>query len=476
MNSTSIAVASAAALLATLTTLPLCAQVTTPPPLGAAPTLTLPTNTTFTLDNGMTVVVSRNAEVPLVSARLIIAGGARTTGAAPGLATFTASMLDEGAGGKDALELAEAVDFIGASLSTRASWEEFTLSVSGPKRTFADAMALLADVTMRPAFAEADISRERDARQSALIQAKDSPSQVANRVFARNVFPEGHPYHQNLSGDSTTTAALNPASVSEFWASVSNPENAVLIITGDVTTDEARGWAGDNFGEWSTPEAPASKAPPSSISEAPRPATRVILVDKPGAPQSVIYIGAPGVERDNPDYPAISVMNTILGGSFSSRLNDILREQRGYSYGASSDYQWNPVPGPFVAAAQVRTDVTDSSLAVFFHEFERIRDEPVPATELERARNYVVLGALGDYETAGQVASAIATAMSFGQPLEQTAADLGAMSTVTAEQVRQSAQEYLDPSRLTVLVVGDIAAIRPGIERLRLGPIEVQEF
>lgn len=455
---------------------PLAGQVTSAPALGPAPTLTLPTVDTTRLDNGLTILVSRNAEVPLVSARLIIDGGARTVGAVPGLASFTAGMLDEGAGGKSALELAEAVDFLGASLSTGGGWENFSLSVSGPKRTFAQALGLLADVTLRPAFADADVARERDARQAQLVAAKDSPGQVASRVFARNVFPAGHPMHENLAGDSASTAALTSEGVRAFWTSVADPRQATLVITGDVTPQEARQWATSRFGGWAPPARPARKPAATTIAAAPRPATRVILVDKPGAPQSVVFIGAPGVDRESPDYAAITVMNTILGGSFSARLNDILREQRGYSYGASSNFQWSPVPGPFVAASQVRTDVTDSSLAVFFHEFERIRTEQVPADELERARNYLVLGSLTDYETASQVAGAITSALQFGHPLQRTAEELDAMSRVTAAQVQAAARRHLDPTHLTVVVVGDIASIRPGIEALGLGPIEVQEY
>lgn len=452
------------------------AQVTTAPPLGAAPVLTLPSVDTARLGNGLTILTARNAEVPLVSARLIIDGGARVEGTPPGLATFTAGMLDEGAGGRDALELAEAVDYLGASLGAGAGWESFTVSVSGPKRTFAEAMGLLADVVLRPTFASADVARERDARQAALLAAKDSPGQVASRVFSRNVFPAGHPYHVNISGDSVSTAALDSASVRAFWSRVADPRKAVLVVTGDVTPAEARQWAMQHLGAWASPAMTAEKRPATAVPAAPRPGTRVILVDKPGAPQSVIFIGAPGVERDSPDYPAIEMMNTILGGSFSSRLNDILREQRGYSYGAGSGFAWNPVPGPFQASSQVRTNVTDSSLAVFFREFKRIRDEPVDVVELERARNYLVLGALGDYETAGQVAGAISTSLLFGFPLERTARELAAMSRVTADDVQRVARQYLDPSRLTVVVVGDIAAIRPGIEQLGLGPIEVQEY
>lgn len=450
--------------------------VTEPPALGAAPALTLPTVDTARLDNGLTILSSRNAEVPMVSARLIIDGGARTAGAAPGLATFTAGMLDEGAAGKTGLELAEAVDFLGASLGTGAGWENVTVSASAPKRTFEQAMGLMADVVLRPSFTSADVARERAAREADILSAKDSPGQVANRVFYRNVYPAGHPYNVDMGGDALTTAKLDSSSVRSFWNAAADPRHATLIVTGDVTPDEAKTWAQAAFGAWQAPNTETIKAPAADVAAPPSTATRVILVDKPGAAQSVIYIGAPGVARNNPDFAAIQVMNTILGGSFSSRLNDILREQRGYSYGANSGFSWSPVPGPFRASSQVRTDVTDSSLAVFFHEFNRIRDEPVDSVELERARNYLVLGALGDYETAGQVSGAISSSLLFGEPLQRTADDLTAMSKVTIADVQRVAKQYLDPTKLTVVVVGDLKAIRPGIEALGLGPVEVQTY
>jgi predicted Zn-dependent peptidase len=231
-----------------------------------------------------------------------------------------------------------------------------------------------------------------------------------------------------------------------------------------------------HLGSWSSPSTRLAKTPAEDVAAASRPATRVILVDKPNAPQSVIIIGAPGIDRDTPDYAALQVLNTILGGSFSSRLNDILREQRGYSYGAGSGWSFSPVPGPFTASSSVRTDVTDSSVAIFFREFERIRNEPVDPVELERARNYIVLGSLDSYETAGQVGGAIAGALQFGFPLQRTADELAAMAKVTAADVQRVARAHLDPRRLTVVIVGDLATIRPGIERLNLGPVEVQTF
>ncbi|MCL4865581.1 MAG: insulinase family protein, partial [Gemmatimonadales bacterium] len=227
------------------------------------------------------------------------------------------------------------------------------------------------------------------------------------------------------------------------------------------------------FGAWRAPASPLPIPTAASIPAPRRAAPRVVLVDTPGAAQSVINIGGPGVERSSPDYPAISLMNTILGGSFSARLNDILREQKGFTYGANSGFSWRPVPGPFLASSAVRTDVTDSSLAIFFEQFRRIRDEPVPTDELERARAYSVLGALGNYETTGQVAGQLSTALTFGMTLDQVPAELQAIQKLTAAEVQRAARQYLDPGQLTVVVVGDLAKIRPGIEALGLGPITV---
>ena len=176
---------------------------------------------------------------------------------------------------------------------------------------------------------------------------------------------------------------------------------------------------------------------------APTEPTTIYLVDKPEAAQSVIMIGAPGVDRRSPDYGAITLMNTILGGSFSSRLNQILREQKGFTYGAGSDYDWRPVAGPFIASSAVRTNVTDSSLAIFFSEFKRLRSEPVTDAELARARSYVVLGTLGDFETTRQVAGGLGSLDVFGLPLSTIPKDLERIQALGAADVQRAAEKYL---------------------------------
>ncbi|MES2124883.1 MAG: pitrilysin family protein [Gemmatimonadota bacterium] len=450
------------------------AQVVTAPALGTTPTLVVPAVQQAQLPNGLRLMVVRNAEVPLVEARLIVDGGARARGVAPGLATFAASLLTEGAGNRTALQLSEAADFIGARLNSGAGWDNTSLTLSVPKRSVAEGFALLADVLLRPTFRSADVKRERDLRQAALLRAKDSPGQVASRVFYRNLFPAGHPYHVDLSGDSASTAALDSAAVRNYWNRAADPRHATLILTGDVSLAEARQWATSAFGGWTPPATPLVKAPVPVNPAAST--TRIILVDKPDAAQSVIWIGAPGMRRDSPDYPAVTVMNTILGGSFSARLNDLLREQLGYTYGAGSGFSFAPVPGPFLARSDVRTNVTDSSLIVFFRELRKIGTESVTPVELDRARNYVVLGSLGDYETAGQIAGALSSSVLFGRPLSAITQDLNAISRVTAADVERVARTHIDPGHLTVVIVGDLARIRPGIEKLNLGPIEVQTY
>lgn len=449
------------------------AQVTTAPAMPPAPALTLPTTWRASLPNGLTIVGADMREVPLVRATLSIAGGGRLDGDRPGIASLTADLLDEGAGGRDAIGLAEDVAFLGASLGTGAGWDAITLSLTAPRRTFDDAMAILARVALEPTFRAADVQRQRDLRLASIIQQRDQPAAVASQVFNREVYGRGHPYHAALGGDSASIAGLDSTALRTFWTRAADPRRATLVITGAITQREAVLLAARLFGEWRTPANPLASAPASAVPAPSRPATRVVLVDKPGAAQSVINIGAPGVERSSPDYAALTLMNTILGGSFSARLNDILREQKGFTYGANSGFSWRPIPGPFLASSAVRTDVTDSSLAIFFEQFQRIRDEPVPADELERARSYSVLGALGNYETTGQVAGQLATALTFGMTLDQLPAELTAIQNLSAADVQRAARQHLDPARLTVVVVGDLAKIRAGIEALRLGPVTI---
>jgi predicted Zn-dependent peptidase len=296
---------------------------------------------------------------------------------------------------------------------------------------------------------------------------------MAGLAFNALLYPARHPYHQSLTGDSAATAALDSARVRAFYQANFSPANATLVVAGDITMAEAKAAVERRFADWrSRPSTPPSGNVPQP---ADRP-TSVFLVDKPGAAQSVILIGAAGVERGNPDYAAIEVMNTLLGGSFSSRLNSNLREAKGYTYGAGSGFSYRPLPGPFSARSSVRTNVTDSSLIEFFKEFERLRNEPVDPVELERAKAYLALGLAGDFETTTQMAGQVTGLLRFGLPMTYYDDYLDRIMAISVADVQRVARQYLKTDRFTIVVVGDIAAIRPGIEALKLGPVSVRDM
>lgn len=451
----------------------LSAQVTEAPTLAPPPELDLPAVSTSRLANGMELYVVPMHEVPLVQFMLLIPGGGRADGDVPGLASFTAGMLDEGADTLDAFGIAAQTEFLGATLGTGADWDYSIVSMKAPKRNVEAALELMSTVALEPTFAGPEVQRQRDLRLAAILQQRDQPGAVASLAHAALLFPATHPYHRSLGGDSASTAALDSAAVREFYRRTYTPAGSRLVITGDVTADEARRLADEYFGGW---RGAGNAAPPVPAAGAVDRRTTIYLVDKPGAAQSVVRLGHAGVDRSSPDYVALEVMNTVLGGSFTSRLNFNLRETRGYTYGAGSGFGWRPVAGPFTAAADVRSDVTDSSLTEMFKEIRSIRDSQVPAAELDRAKAYLALGLGADFETTTQMAGQVAELVRFGLPLDYYDGYVQRIMAVTPADVQRVARKYLHPDRMTVVVVGDVERIRPGIEALNLGPVEVTDM
>jgi zinc protease len=454
---------------------------TTPPVLAPPPGLQLPDIATATLPNGLTLYVVEMREVPLVQFTLAVAGGGLEDRAVPGLASFTADMLDEGADTLDAFGIAALAEYYGANLRTSASWDEIRVSLKVPRRNLDPALALMAAVALRPTFRGSEVERQRDLRLARILQQRDRPETVASLAFNATVFPEGHPYHASLTGDSVSTVALDSAVVRDFYHQVFCAGRATLIVTGDMDLAEARAAIQQHFGTWQecSPAAArrgGAKYDLASPIELAIDQSRVYLIDKPGAAQSVIRIGGPGVSRHHADYVAIEVMNTILGGSFSSRLNSNLRETKGYTYGARSQFSYRPLPGPFTAGASVRTDVTDSSLVEFFREMRAIRDAPVSPVELERAKAYLALGLAGQFETTSQMAANVAELLTFGLPLTYYNDYVERVMAVTKEDVQRVAREHLRPDNVAIVVVGDLAQIREKVEALSLGPSTVRDL
>lgn len=441
-----------------------------PPPLARPATIKVPAVRSFALDNGVQVRVVEQHELPLVQVLLVVTGGSRLDGETPGMASFMAGMLDEGAGTRDALALQSELAYLGANLFTTADWDKITVSLKVPVRSLEPALDLMADVALRPTFAGAEVRRQRDLRLTSILQRRDQAGALADLAFNQVLYPETHPYHRSALGDSASVARFDSAAVRAFYARVMQPNRATLYVVGDVNADQVREQFARRFGAWRA-TGPAARVPTTAPAAAARSASAVYLVHRPEAPQSVIIIGWPGVPRTSPDYAALTVMNTILGGSFSSRLNTNLRETKGYTYGAGSGFSYRVIPGPFTASAQVRTNVTDSSLVEFFRELRGMRDSLVPEAELERAKAYVELRLPSGLESTSQIASQMANLATFGLTLDELPSFAAKVRAVTAADVQRVARQYLTPDQAVIVVVGDTTQIRAPIEKLNLGPI-----
>ena len=446
---------------------------TKPPVLPPPPALKLPAVRTITLPNGLTLAVVEIHKVPVVDVSLVLdAGAVRDPANLPGVATFTTTMLQQGAGARSALDIADETAFLGAQLSSAAGFDVATVSLHVPKRRLAAALDLLADVVLRPTFPDSEITRQRELRRTQLIQQRDEPVQVANVAFPAIVYGAGHPYGRPLAGNDSSVSGLSRERVTAFYGTFYRPNSARLLVVGDVTLDEARQLVTTRFGTWARGDAPAP-----SVTSAPPPSPRTIyLIDKPGAAQSVVRIGHLGPPRDTPDYFALQVLNTILGGAFTSRLNQNLRETHGYTYGAGSAFAMRRGGGPFVAQASVVTAKTDSSLIEFLKELRRIRDEAVPAAELDKAKQYINLGLPGDFETTGGAAFRFRDLLVYGLPLDYYGGYVARINAVTAADVQRVARTYIDPDRFDIVIVGDRSQIEAGLKALNEGPIVYRDL
>jgi zinc protease len=444
-----------------------------PPVLPPAPMLRLPAPQTVTLANGLTLTVVEMHKVPVVDVQLLIdAGSARDPADLPGLATFTATMLQQGAGRRAALDIADEAAFLGAQLTTAASYDVATVSLHVPKRRFEPALDLLADVVLRPTFADSEVARQRELRRAQIVQLADNPVAMAGIAFPAIVYGRAHPYGHPLNGTAGSTAALSRDRVAAFYGASYRPNAARILVVGDVTPAEVRRLFAPRFEAWGRGSQAAAPA-----AAAPAPAARAVyLIDKPGAAQSVIRIGHVGIARSNPDYFALQVLNTILGDAFTSRLNQNLRETHGYTYGAFSQFAAWRLAGPFAASASVVTAKTDSSLIEFLKELRRIRDEAVSDAELAKAKAYITLGLPGDFETTASAASRLRELLVYGLPLDYFDHYVARINAITTADVQRVARQYIDPDHFDIVVVGDRSQIEPGIKALNEGPIAYRDL
>lgn len=441
----------------------------TRPAPGPTPELALPAAQRFTLDNGLEVIVVEKRDLPLVQANVLVhAGSVLDPADRVGLATITADLLDEGAAGKSALELSDAFELLGARFGVGASLHAAQVSLRVPVARLEPALALAADVVLRPDFPAAELERLRAERLTALIRAHDQPNAIASALSRQTLFGTEHPYGRNA--DAAALRAIDVADARNFWQQWWRPNNATVIVVGDIDAARARTLVEQAFGGW---ERASTTAP--SVADASQVSGRTIhLVDKPGAAQSVIIIGRIGAARSTPDYYALQVMNTILGGQFTSRLNQNLREKHGYSYGAGSAFDFRPVAGPWTASAAVQTASTGAALREFFNEFEGIRS-PIPADEVERAKNYLAMRYPAQFQSVAGIAAEIGESVLSEVPLDQMDDYVARVMAVTKADVERVARAYVDPENVAIIVVGDRQVIEQQVRDAGLGDVRLLE-
>ncbi len=439
-----------------------------PPELGPPPTLKLSPIQHLKLANGLPVVLLEKHQVPLVQINLLVkAGTAMDPASQRGLASMTAAMMEEGAGNRNALQFADAVDFLGATISAGAGMHTTTVSLFTPLSKLDSALALFADAALQPMFPAEELERNRIERLTTLLQWHDEPRMIASTLFSKTLFGMNHPYGPPTMGDEKTIRGFKAENLRQFYNAYFRPNNATLIVVGDVTPSTLMPKLEALFGGWKSDDVPSPRNWQTATQVESR---KIYLVDKPGAAQSAIRIGRIGVARSTEDYYSIVVMNTILGGSFTSRLNNNLREQHGYAYGANSRFNFLPFPGSFIAASDVQTGVTDKALTEFMKELTNIPN--ISDEELTRAKNYVALSYPSDFQSVGAIAGRLGDLVIYNLADDYFNNYTQRILAVTKDDVVRVAKKYIDPQKIAIVVVGDRKKIEKGIADLKLGPIE----
>ena len=424
-----------------------------------------------TLPNGLQVVAVLHHEQPIVSMRMLVrAGGALDPKDKFGLADLTAALLTQGTETQSATELNEAVDFMGGGLGAGAGTDLSFVNMIVMKDSFDVGLRMLSDVARRPAFAPQEIERQRQQILSSLRVSLESPEFIADAVFRRLVFGF-HPYAWPQSGTPDTLAKISRDDLVAFHRRYFVPNNTILAIVGDVTAEEAFAGATKAFGNWERREVPAE----SSIAP-PDPTRRVVIVNKPDAVQTEIRVGHLGIRRDHDDYMPMNLATRILGGEGANRLHQVLRTERGLTYGAQAELNTLRETGALQATTNTRSEATGEVLRLMVDEFWRLQRERVGERELGEAKNYMAGSFPLTIETADAIATQVLNVLFYGLPVDQLQSFRERVNAVTTDEVQRVARSYLRPDRLSIVLVGNSQAFLPQLKKLGFTSFEIIEM
>lgn len=440
-----------------------------PPPPPDAPVLQPGRLHRAELENGLRVMVLEDPRLPRVALSLTFPRGESSLAAEQaGLASFTADLLGRGAGERGALEFAEAVDQLGASVGAGAGWDTLRVSAGGLSRDLDFLMDTLADVVLRPRFEPAEAERARSERLAALERSRDDPATLADWYFARALY-DGHRYGLPRSGTAETVARFDAAAARAYHARVLIPNEAIFSVSGDVDAQDMLARIRAAFGDWPRGELSALGAPPPALAPTQR---KIVVVERPDLVQARIIVGHEGISRTDEDRIAVGLMNSVVGGSgFSSRLMSRLRSDEGLTYGVYSGFSLRRSTGPFLVSTFTEVASVRRALDLLLSELERGRAQPPDESELSWARTLTVGRFSMSLETSGAVIESLVDLEVYGLPRDSLDTFRARVRALTEAEVAKAARDHLHPERTAIVLVGPSAALLPQLEGL--GPVEV---
>jgi zinc protease len=441
---------------------------TKPPAASTEAAFTPPTAKRSRLKNGISVLVIENHTLPIAAINVVVLGAG--TAADPphkrGLAAFTADMVDEGAGGLSALAVSEEAGRLGAEIATSADADAARISVRALTRTLDPALDLVAKIVTQPAFDASELDRVKGDRMTSLEQRRDRPREVVALVLDEALFGAESPYGHPGAGVRDDVKTITAGDVQAFHRARWSPVATTIVIAGDVDAAAITARLEAAFGSW---RVPGAKPPAAPAVTAQKLGHRLLLVDRPGAAQSDVRIGRIGPDRHDKRYFAFEVLRNVLGDGFTSRLNQRLREQLGITYGINASMQWRRARGPFVIGSAIVTDKTGTGIAEALKIVDDLAASDVPAAELDKAKQNIIRALPRSFETNAQTAAAFAELVRHGLPDDWYAQVAPAVAKVTAAEVKAAAKAMIPSGTLAIAIVGDLAKVRPEIDKLGLG-------
>jgi zinc protease len=442
-----------------------------PPKPGPEHAINLPAPEVFKLFNGLTVYYHYRPGLPVAAADLVFKTGSGANPAdKPGLASLTANMLQQGTEKRNAIQIADEAALLGTALSSGASMDSSSVGASSLTKNFAAVLDLIADIVLHPTFPPDEVERRRASRIAAFADERADPETIVSRTSVSALFGPHNPFGYDNEGTEPSIKAMTREDLVNFWKANYVPNNAALVVSGNIPASDLKALINAKLGSWKSGEIQPLKIGPAETTTA-----KIVIVDRPGAQQTMVRLLQLGVGRATPDYPALQVMNSELGGLFSSRINLNLREEHGYTYGASSFFIYRRSLGYFVAGGGMRTDATAPAVTEILKELHRMIDTSMKPDELSLAKDSQSRSLPGMFETSGGEAGALSEIFAYNLAGDYFSKLPGQLNAVTAEDAQAVAKKYLHPEQLILVCVGDRAKIEPELMKLDLGAIEIRD-